>query len=406
MSTVTVLQHTLANGLHIIGELNKVNKSCGIGFFVNTGSRDELPLESGVSHFLEHMLFKGTDKRNAIELTYAMGAIGAQANAYTSEENTVYYAGVLPEYLPQMQEILSDMMRPALDTEEFAMEKKVILEEIAMYLDRPHFYLFERASADFFATHPAGNSVLGTNESITALTRDQMKSYFDRRYAPSNMVLVVSGNFNWDTFLADAEAMCSSWPDFTCSRERPEFNFSVISKEYRKKSIQQAHVLLAAPGPAANEQERFAFALLATMLGDSSGSRLYWELVDKGIAETAGADHDDRDGVGMLSIYASMPPENLNQVKDIITRCTNDLSDFSDHDLQRAKTKLSTRLVMQGELPMGRLMALGSNWNYRKTIHSLVETIESVKSITHTDIAQALEKYPLQSWSNFALLPE
>lgn len=163
----------LSNGLTLLGESNPANVSSAIGFFVKTGARDETAVESGLSHFLEHMLFKGTPTRSAIQINLELGNLGAQANAFTSEENTVYYAAVIPERFAEMQELLSDMLRPSLDPNEFAMEKKVILEEIALYQDRPHFYLFEQAFKDYFGSHPAGNSVLGTHASVSALTHQQ-----------------------------------------------------------------------------------------------------------------------------------------------------------------------------------------------------------------------------------------
>ena len=156
--------HTLSTGLQPIGAVNKANKSASIGYFVKTCSRYESPVESGVSHFLEHMMFKGTPKRSALEITFELGNLGAQANAYTSEENTVYYATGLTKFFPAMQELLSDMLRPALDPQEFDVEKKVILEEIALYQDRPTFYFFEKALGEYVDSNPAGNYVLGTSE--------------------------------------------------------------------------------------------------------------------------------------------------------------------------------------------------------------------------------------------------
>jgi predicted Zn-dependent peptidase len=403
---VTVKQHTLANGLHIIGEVNPNNKTCGLGFFVNTGARDELVREAGISHFLEHMLFKGTKKRNALQITFDMGAVGAQSNAYTSEENTVYYSSVIPEYMPDIQDILSDMMKPALDPDEFDMEKNVILEEISLYLDRPHFYLFENASRDFFGSHPAGNSVLGTLDSVSSISRDDMQAYFDRRYSPSNMVLVASGNFNWEDFIVRAEAYCGSWKNFEAPRERPVFNFAPVIKKYNKANIQQAHVLFAVPGPSAQSEDRYAMALLSLMLGDSSGSRLYWELIDSGIAESASADNDERDGVGVFTLYASMAPERLTQVSDSLIACAEQIKSFTADELERARTKLSTRIVMSGELPMGRLMALGSSWNSRKEIHSMKDSLRKLKAVTQDDIHALLDTYPLKNWSQFQLLPE
>ncbi|MBN8549171.1 MAG: insulinase family protein [Deltaproteobacteria bacterium] len=402
-----ILQQTvLKNGLTILGEANPAAQSAAVGYFVKTGARDETPREAGVSHFLEHMMFKGTKKRNALEITYELGNIGAQANAFTSEENTVYYAQVIPEYFGYMQELLSDMLRPALDEGEYSTEKKVILEEIALYKDRPHFYLFEHAMADFFSGHTAGNSVLGSTDSIQALARDEMKAYFDRRYAPSNMVLVGSGNFDWKTFVADAEKLTSAWQPFEAKREVRPHSPGSVKRVYRKKNITQSHVLFMTSGAGAQDEERYAMSVLSMMLGDSSGSKLYWELIDKGIAEDAGADNDERDGTGCFLAYGSTAPERLDEVAEIIQKVLSKPLDFSDEDLERAKTKLSSKIVLSGELPMGRLMAAGLEWNYRKKLHSLKDSIAKIRALSKKDIQQALEKFPLTSWSEFRLLPE
>ncbi len=405
MSNKIVKQHTLKNGLHIIGEINPANQSAGLGFFVNTGSRDEVGRESGVSHFLEHMLFKGTPNRSALQLTYDLGNIGAQANAYTSEENTVYYAGVVPEYFNQFHQILCDMLRPSLDLEEFTTEKKVILEEIALYLDRPFFYLMEQASADYYRGHPAGNSVLGSIQSITDVTRDEMQSYFDRRYSPANMVLVAAGNFNWDQLVENTEKLCSDWKNFDTGRQRPDFEFKKTQKVYRKDNLKVCHLLLATPGAAAQSPDRYALALLASVLGDSSGSRLYWELTDKGLVDSVGADSDERDSIGTFSVFASVEPEKLEQVKGIIYKILEDPFQCTARDLERAKTKLITRIVLSGELPMGRLMALGGNWLSRGEISDLQTTISRIKAVDLDTLKGLSKTYPLKDWSQFELLP-
>ena len=174
--------HELDNGLHVIGEVTPSARSMSLGFFVRTGSRDETPEVSGVSHFLEHMVFKGTPRRTALDVNRDFDRIGANYNAFTSEENTVFYAAILPEYLPQAVDILADILRPSLRGDDFDMEKNVIIEEIGMYEDQPMWSAYDHAKKAFFADHPLGNSVLGTPESITALTRDQMQGYFDKRY--------------------------------------------------------------------------------------------------------------------------------------------------------------------------------------------------------------------------------
>src|SRR5215831_17985037 len=174
-------KHTLSNGLQIIGESHPAALSTAVGFFVRTGSRDEVPEISGVSHFLEHMVFKGTPRRTALDVNRDFDRIGANYNAFTSEENTVFYAAVLPEYLPPAVDILADILRPSLRGDDFDMEKNVIIEEIGMYEDQPNWSAYDHAKKHYFADHPLGNSILGTPASITALTRDQMVGYHARR---------------------------------------------------------------------------------------------------------------------------------------------------------------------------------------------------------------------------------
>jgi len=395
----------LQNGLTILGESNPANVSSSIGFFVKTGARDETSVESGISHFLEHMMFKGTPRRNAIDINLALGNLGAQANAFTSEENTVYYAAVIPERFAEMQELLSDMLRPLLDPHEFDTEKKVILEEIALYQDRPHFFLFENAFKDYFGEHPAGNSVLGSHASVSALTHQEMRDYFSRRYSPANMVLVATGNFSWDSFVADAERYCGQWtgekPARTCSRYRGVAKKRTLTKA----NLNQAHAVLISEGVSAQDSERYPMALLATMLGDSTGSRMYWELINTGLAESAGVDSDERDGAGCFSAYVSTSPEQLDQVLSIARNILCSPLEFSDQDLDRAKAKVTSRVVLDGELPMGRLMALGLEWVYRNESTPLATVIERVRAVSRADIERALERFSLSTWSEYTLVP-
>src|SRR6267378_2855398 len=172
-------KHVLPNGLTIIGEISPSARSAAVGFFVKTGSRDETAPESGVSHFLEHMVFKGTPHRTALEVNYDFDKIGASYNAFTSEENTVFYAAILPEYLPQAVDVLADILRPSLRGDDFDMEKKVIIEEIGMYEDQPMWSAYDHAKRVYFADHPLGNSILGSVASIQALTAEQMRAYFE-----------------------------------------------------------------------------------------------------------------------------------------------------------------------------------------------------------------------------------
>jgi predicted Zn-dependent peptidase len=193
--------HTLENGLEIIAECNDEAHSTAVGFFVQTGARDESDDVAGVSHFLEHMAFKGTVHRSAEDVNREFDEMGAHYNAFTSEENTVYYAAVLPEYQTSAIELLGDILRPALREQDFDTEKQVIIEEIRMYDDQPPFGADDKCKAAHFGSHPLGRSVLGTVQSIADLPVDAMRDYFRRRYSPGNIKLVGAGRIDFKSLV-------------------------------------------------------------------------------------------------------------------------------------------------------------------------------------------------------------
>ena len=296
------LEHILPNGLEIVAECNDAAYSTALGFFVNTGSRDETDAIAGVSHFLEHMVFKGTARRSADDVNREFDEMGAHYNAFTNEENTVFYAAVLPEHQDRAVDLLADILRPSLREDDFHTEKKVILEEIQMYEDQPPFGADDKCRALYYGSHPLGRSVLGTAESIGDLTAEAMHDYFRRRYSPGNIVLAGAGRIDFDALVAAAERCCGDWEPAATSRNagtgrRPRR----ISRACTRRSATQQYTLQLAAGPAAEDDDRYAAKLLATVLGDDSGSRLYWELVDPGLGRTCqpeprrapGRRHDD-----------------------------------------------------------------------------------------------------------------
>lgn len=400
-----LLHKILPNGLTILGEANPQADSAAVGFFVRTGARDETSSESGVSHFLEHMVFKGTKNRTALDITYQMGNIGAQANAYTSEESTVYYSAVLPEFVPAVTSILADMLAPLIDATEFETERKVILEEIAQYQDRPHYYLFEHALRDYFYNHPAGNSVLGTIDSISAMSAKQMADYHARRYRADNIIAVASGKIDWGNFCADIEKLCADIPAHAVKRVSQPWGPQARRAKYTKENVHQAHLVIATEGASAQDPLREALGVLGVILGDGSGSKLYWKLVDSGIAETAVIETDERDGTGVLMSYAACEPEDIEQVTEAIEEVLSSPLDFSDQDLERAKTKCASREVLSSELPMPRLMAVGNEWMYRGEVTPLEKTVEKIRSINRKNIEEALERFPLKVRSQYVLSP-
>src|SRR5881396_2868301 len=202
---LTFKHHQLKNGLDIVAEINPDSHSVAAGMFVKTGARDESAEVNGVSHFLEHMMFKGSEKYTWEDVNRIFDEIGARYNAFTSQEMTAYYANVLPEFTERAVEHLAHLLRPAIRVEDFTTEKKVILEEIAMYLDDPGHRLYEKLMESHFANHPLAQSVLGPAESIQKLQRDQMANYFTRRYGPGNMVLSVTGQLDFPQIVTLAE---------------------------------------------------------------------------------------------------------------------------------------------------------------------------------------------------------
>src|SRR5262249_14578607 len=201
----------LENGLQVIAELNDRARSVASGFFVKAGSRDEGPEVAGVSHFLEHMVFKGTPRRDALSVNRDFDRVGAKHNAQTSEEDTFYHVTVLPEYLPKAFEVLADILRPSLREDDFETEKKVIIEEIKMYQDNPMSVAYDAAKALHFGPHPLGRCILGSVESITALEVGKMRDYFAAKYSPANIVLAFAGKTGWDEVVGLARERCGDW---------------------------------------------------------------------------------------------------------------------------------------------------------------------------------------------------
>ena len=189
---------TLSNGLEIVAEVDADAHTAAAGFFVKAGARDEDPAVMGVSHFLEHMMFKGTASRTAADVDRDFDDIGAAHNAFTAGEMTAFWAHALPEHLPRAVEVLADILRPALRQEDFDDEKNVILEEIAMYDDQPFWIVYERALERFFRSHPLGHRVLGTRETVGAMRREQMQAYFDRRYSADNTTVALAGRIDFE----------------------------------------------------------------------------------------------------------------------------------------------------------------------------------------------------------------
>lgn len=391
-------EYKLPNGLQVIAELNPSVHSVAAGFFVRTGSRDETDEVSGVSHFLEHMAFKGNDKYNADDVNRIFDELGANYNASTGEEVTMYYAAVLPEYLDQTMELLSILMQPSLLEEDFDMEKNVILEEIGMYDDLPSFIAYDTAMATHFEGHPLGRSILGTNESITALTVQQMRDYYTNQYKAGNMTFAIAGNTSLDQVRQLVEKYCSNLPPGQPDRLQqdlvPVERHKLLTKE---QSVQQ-HIMQMGLAPNADDDARFAAEVLALVVGDDSGSRLFWELVDPGLVEAADIGYAEYEGAGAWLTYLSCNPEDVDANMSRMQAVFDDVNanGITAEELLQAQNKIASRIVLKSERPMGRLTALGGNWVYRKEYCSVADDLHTVRSVTLDDIKSLLETFPLR----------
>lgn len=390
-------QHTLANGLQIIAECDPGALSLAVGFFVKTGSRDETAAEAGVSHFLEHMVFKGTPRRSAEDVNREFDELGAHYNAFTSEESTVYYASLLPEYQAEAIELLADILRPSLRTEDFGMEKKVILEEIEMYLDQPPYGMDDYVKRLAFGDHPIAASVLGTAESVGALTPEAMRAYFDRRYSPGNVVLAAAGRVDFDALVAQAESACSAWEPVAAPRTASTAVVTPRREAVVQENATQQYALILGAAPSGLSDDRYAAKLLSTILGDDGSSRLYWRLVDTGLAESASLGHYDYQGVGMFYTWLSGEPDdletNLGLVEETLASAVAEPP--TEEELSQAKSKIKSRVVLGSERPRSRLFHLGGGWQMRGDYRSLEEELRRLDAVTTDDLVRVATEHPL-----------
>ncbi len=402
------LKHQLDNGLQVVAERNPNAYSMAIGYFVRTGSRDETDELAGVSHFLEHMVFKGTQRRSAADVNRELDAIGSESNAYTNEEQTVYYASFLPEYQDRAADLLSDIMRPALRESDFEMEKKVILEEIAKYEDQPPFGANEKVMAAHFGDHPLSRSVLGSTESVSALTAEQMRDYFATRYSPGNMALVATGNVDFDGLVRSAEQFCGDWERAVAPRSTPPASARQGVHFLKKEMAVQQYGLLVSSGPASEDDARYTARMLATVVGDGSGSRFYWDLVETGRAEYAEMSPYDFQGAGVMITFLGCAPDASADVwrsaHEILAEVQQ--TGVTSQELEQAKNKLCSHIVLASERPGNRLFAVGSNWIQIDRYRSVREVIDRCRAVTVDQIDQFISQHPLTEYTAMWVGPE
>ena len=398
---------TLDNGLTIIAEIDPAAHSAAAGFYVRTGARDEARRDMGVSHFLEHMMFKGTDSMSAEQLNQAFDAIGARNNAFTSNEVTCFYAHVLPEALPKAVDLLGSMMRPALNQADFETEKGVILEEIAMYKDNPFWVLYEACVERHFGPHPLSHRVLGTTETVTALPRQRMKTYFDDRYAADNTVVAMAGKLDFDRMVNLIGERCGSWRRTGVGRDSSPPTLVGSDFTLRDAKVTRGYVLAMCDAPAIADERRYAAGILAQILGAPDNSRLHWALIEPGLAEEAQASFDAHDGFGEFFVYASGEPERLEDIWSIISKQLASLAEsLTQDDIDRLLNKFVTGATIGGERPHDRMHRLGRMWTSLGRYMPLEQELDRLAAVKLRDLRDVHEAFPMTPVTIGRLLPE
>jgi len=287
------------------------------------------------------------------------------------------------------------------------MEKKVILEEIGMYNDQPTFTAYETVMQTHFAGHPLGRKILGTTQSVSDLSADEMRDYHAGHYRTGNMVLAVAGRTAWDEVVDLAQARCGEFPAGKTERDLGEPDPAGEVRLVTRPGSLQQHVMQLAPAPPSNHPLRYAADMLAVIVGDDSSGRLYWELVDPGHAETAEVGYNEYDGTGTWMTYLGGVPEqtvaNLERISGVYE--TVNREGVTETELEQARNRVASAIVLSSERPMGRLGSLGSNWIYRDSYRSVQDDLDTVRSVTTADIRELLDRFPLAAISTATVGP-
>ena len=381
-------RHTCENGLRIVTEKIPSVRSVAIGIWVGTGSKYENRQINGISHFLEHMFFKGTTSRSAKEIAETFDEIGGNVNAFTAKEYTCYYARVLDQHATIALDVLSDMFfHSVFDSGELEKEKNVVIEEINMYEDTPDDLVHDLIARACYGSHPLGYSILGTEEVLRSLKRDDLLTYVKERYLPGNTVIAVAGNFD-DSLI---ERIKHRFSHFSSERRnhsvtKPAFEADVIAHQ---KKTEQAHLCMALPGFPVGHEEAYSLTLLNNVLGGSMSSRLFQEIrEDRGLAYSVYSYHSAYKETGTFTIYTGTAPEQVGQVFDIVSHVLRDVAEngITDKELNKGKEQLKGSLMLSLESTSSRMSRLGKNELLLERHLNLDEVIAKIDRISHESV--------------------
>lgn len=388
--------HSLANGLKIVIEQMPGVNSVAAGILVRTGARDETRSQAGVSHFLEHMCFKGTPHRTTRELSLDFDRMGGQPNAFTSQERTFYHGQSRGCDLDKQIELLADMMGSTLPDEEFDREKKVVLEEIAMSQDRIENVAFDLILEKVFQDTSLSWPVLGYQDTVSDLPRDRMLDYLHTHYVPSNMVLIVAGNVEPERAVELAQQHCGGWAtaDYERTRTPAEPRTGTVVQQVDRFQQQIVSLVFRAPGGGDADYE--TAQAVATILGGDN-SRFFWEIVQTGLCPFAGAWHLDYAAHGLMILYGQSEPDHVEKMTEAMQTQARRIGQegVSAEELQRVKNKRRTSLAVEGESPFHRLVQIMDDVDNHGKPLTVEQRLARVEAITADTVADYLQHYPI-----------
>ena len=404
---MSVRRTVLPSGLRIVTEEVPSVRSAAIGIWVNVGSRDETPAVAGASHFLEHLLFKGTTRRNALEISASIEAVGGEMNAFTSKEYTCFYARVIDTDLPMAIDVVSDLITSsivsALDVDA---ERKVVLEEIAMRDDDPSDLVHDLYAETYYGDTQLGRPILGTIKSINEMTRSSVFNYYKKKYLPQDLVVAVAGNIKHKRVVAMVEEALSR-DNFLNVKGAPQIRPNTPVKTKPMQSVglltrktEQAHMFYGMEGVTRSDERRFAMGVLASALGGGMSSRLFQEIREKrGLAYSVYAYAQQFAGSGQIGFYAGCNPAKAIEVVEIIREVLSDVAEngMSHEEIERAKGAVRGSLVLSQEDSGSRMSRIGKNEIVYGQIMGFDDILKAISRVNSTDVREIASEYLTKS---------
>jgi predicted Zn-dependent peptidase len=408
----------LSNGIRLVTERIPYLKSVSIGIWINSGSRDEDDNNSGISHFLEHLAFKGTEKRSSRQIAFEMDSIGGQIDAFTSREYTCYSAKVLDEHLPIALDLLSDiLLNSTLKLEDIEKERQVILEEIKYVEDNPSDYIYDLLYKSVWSGHPLGRSILGKPETIKKINRDRLSNHLGKHYIPKNIIIAAAGNIDGHKLTGLIEKYFGNPPtpsfskggewggnNFSKREMPPDLKRNIIIEE---KDLEQVHFCLGTKGLRSDDENRFDGYILNTILGGSMSSRLFQKIrEDYGLAYSIHSFISPYMDTGLLGIYAGTSSEFFEKVINMSLEEVKLLKtvNISDDELKKAKDQLKGNIMLSLESSSSRMNQLAKQEMYFNRYFSLDEIIDEIEKVTAGNIRSLSNRLFDSIFFNLAVL--